>query len=71
MLLVLLELVKGIQYARIPWIVKQITTTRKGIKKKTRFTPAKITRSLNEVIADDAEGAFQYLVYRLKVKNQR
>ncbi len=60
--------VKGIQYARIPWIVKQITTTRKGIKKKTRFSPAKITRSLDEVIADDAEGAFSILGLSLKGK---
>jgi hypothetical protein len=60
--------VKGIQYARIPWIVKQITSTRKGIKKKTRFTPAKITRSLDEVIADDAEGTFSILGLSLRGK---
>ncbi|MHA1451595.1 MAG: hypothetical protein ACTSRD_01900 [Promethearchaeota archaeon] len=59
---------KGIQYARIPWIIKQITITRKGIKKKSRFIPAKITRSLTEVIADDAEGAFSTLGLSLKGK---
>ncbi len=62
---------KGIQYARIPWIIKQITATRKTIKRKTRFTPVKITRSLDEVIADDAEAAFSILDLSLKEKKPK
>ncbi|MBN2157207.1 MAG: hypothetical protein JW776_14275 [Candidatus Lokiarchaeota archaeon] len=59
---------KGIQYARIPWIIKQITATKKSIKKKSRFTQTKITRSMDELIADNAEGAFSLLGLSLKDK---
>ena len=59
---------KVIQYARIPLVIKQINTTRKSIKKKSRFSPVKITRSLDDFIADDAEGVFSQLGLSLKGK---
>jgi hypothetical protein len=60
---------KGIQYARIPWIIKQINSTRKSIKKKSRFAQTKISRSLDEMIADDAEGIYSQLGLSLKDKH--
>jgi hypothetical protein len=57
---------KGIQYARIPWIIKQISATRKTIKRKARFSQVKITRDVDEIIADDAEKAYSLLDLSLK-----
>ncbi|MHA1728136.1 MAG: hypothetical protein ACTSWY_05340, partial [Promethearchaeota archaeon] len=59
---------KAVQYARIPLMVKKIRSTKKSIRKKSRFKNIKINRSADEILEEESEKEYALLGLSLKGK---
>jgi hypothetical protein len=59
---------KGIQYARIPMMVKDVQAAMKVIKKNGKFSNTKVARSPDEILEQDSEAEYASLGLSLKGK---